>query len=66
MKHERKFWTRHVEGWRASGLTQQMYYLQQRSTPRRVARGRIVARDLSSFLSNILGRADFTWLQCLV
>ena len=25
MKHDRKFWTRHVEGWRASGLTQQMY-----------------------------------------
>ena len=25
MKHDREFWTRHVEGWRASGLTQQMY-----------------------------------------
>ena len=25
MKHDRGFWTRHVEGWRASGLTQQMY-----------------------------------------
>jgi hypothetical protein len=25
MKHDRDFWTRHVEGWRASGLTQGMY-----------------------------------------
>jgi hypothetical protein len=25
MKHDWEFWTRHVEGWRASGLTQQMY-----------------------------------------
>ena len=25
MKHDREFWTRHVVGWRASGLTQQMY-----------------------------------------
>lgn len=25
MKHDREFWTRHVEGWRASGLTRQMY-----------------------------------------
>ncbi len=25
MKHDREFWTRHVEGWRASGLTQRMY-----------------------------------------
>ena len=25
MKHDREFWTRHVESWRASGLTQQMY-----------------------------------------
>ena len=25
MKHDREFWTRHVEGWRASGLTQAAY-----------------------------------------
>ncbi len=25
MKHDREFWIRHVEGWRSSGLTQQMY-----------------------------------------
>ena len=25
MKHNREFWTRHVKGWRASGLTQEQY-----------------------------------------
>ncbi len=25
MKHDRRFWIRHVEGWRASGLTQVQY-----------------------------------------
>jgi hypothetical protein len=25
MKHSREFWTRHVEGWRTSGLTQRAY-----------------------------------------
>jgi hypothetical protein len=25
MKHDRDFWTRHVEGWRSSGLTQKAY-----------------------------------------
>lgn len=25
MKHDREFWIRHVEGWRASGLTQRLY-----------------------------------------
>jgi hypothetical protein len=25
MKHSREFWTRHVKGWRASGLTQAQY-----------------------------------------
>lgn len=25
MKHNREFWTRHVKGWRASGLTQVQY-----------------------------------------
>ena len=25
MKHKREFWTRHVEAWRASGLTQAQY-----------------------------------------
>ena len=25
MKHNREFWTRHVKGWRASGLTQAQY-----------------------------------------
>jgi len=25
MKHDRKFWARHVKGWRASGLTQAQY-----------------------------------------
>ena len=32
MKHDRDFWTRHVEGWRASGLTQQMYCRRHRLT----------------------------------
>lgn len=25
MKHDREFWTRHVKGWRSSGLTQRQY-----------------------------------------
>ena len=25
MKHDRAFWTRHVKGWRSSGLTQTQY-----------------------------------------
>lgn len=25
MKHDRKFWIRHVEGWRSSGLSQRTY-----------------------------------------
>jgi len=25
MKHDRKFWIRHVEGWRSSGLSQRSY-----------------------------------------
>lgn len=25
IKHDREFWIRHVEGWRASGLTQRTY-----------------------------------------
>jgi len=25
MKHDREFWTRHVKGWRSSGLTQAQY-----------------------------------------
>ena len=25
MKHGREFWTRHVKGWRGSGLTQEQY-----------------------------------------
>jgi len=32
MKHDREFWTRHVESWRASGLTQQMYCRRHRLT----------------------------------
>ncbi len=32
MKHDREFWTRHVEGWHASGLTQQMYCRRHRLT----------------------------------
>jgi|OpeIllAssembly_1097287.scaffolds.fasta_scaffold485029_3 hypothetical protein len=34
MKHDREFWTRHVEAWRASGLTQASY-----SRRRRLNRG---------------------------
>ena len=32
MKHDREFWTRHVKGWRASGLTQQKYCRRHRLT----------------------------------
>ncbi len=34
MKHDRKFWIRHVEAWHASGLTQASY-----SRRRRLSRG---------------------------
>jgi hypothetical protein len=30
MKHDREFWTRHVESWRASGLTQKAYCARRR------------------------------------
>jgi hypothetical protein len=30
MKHDREFWTRHVERWRASGLTQKAYCARRR------------------------------------
>ena len=30
MKHNREFWTRHVKGWRASGLTQAQYCCRHR------------------------------------
>ena len=30
MKHDRQFWTRHVESWRASGLTQKAYCARRR------------------------------------
>ena len=32
MKHDRKFWTGHVEGWRTSGLTQKAYCQRHRLT----------------------------------
>ncbi len=32
MKHYREFWARHVEGWRASGLTQRVYCRRHRLT----------------------------------
>jgi len=32
MMHDREFWTRHVEGWRASGLTQRTYCSRHRLT----------------------------------
>lgn len=30
MKHDREFWTRHVERWQASGLTQKAYCARRR------------------------------------
>ena len=32
MKHDRKFWSEHVEAWRRSGLTQQAYCRSHRLT----------------------------------
>jgi hypothetical protein len=32
MKHDREFWTRHVDAWRASGLTQTSYSRRHRLT----------------------------------
>lgn len=32
MKHDRRFWTKHVEGWRSSGLTQRAYCCRHRLT----------------------------------
>lgn len=32
MKHDREFWTRHVESWRSSGLTQRTYCSRHRLT----------------------------------
>jgi hypothetical protein len=32
MKHDRKFWSEHVEAWRLSGLTQQTYCRRHRLT----------------------------------
>lgn len=32
MKHDREFWNRHVENWRASGLTQREYCRRHRLT----------------------------------
>ena len=45
MKHDREFWTRHVEIWRASGLTQKAY----------CARRRLAKRSLGHWASR-LGR----------
>jgi hypothetical protein len=45
MKHDREFWARHVEGWRASGLTQKAYCAR-----RRLAKGSL------SYWASTLGR----------
>lgn len=49
MKHNREFWTRHVESWRASGLTQKAY----------CARHRLAKRSLGYWASR-LGRRKAT------
>jgi len=45
MKHNREFWARHVESWRASGLTQKAY-----SARRGLAKGSL------SYWASALGR----------
>ena len=47
MKHDREFWTRHVESWRASGLTQKAYCAR-----RRLAKGSL------GYWASTLGRRE--------
>ena len=45
MKHDREFWTRHVESWQASGLTQKAY-----------CAGRRLSKGTLGYWASTLGR----------